>query len=103
MPCRYEIHHDPVAHRFTTSVEGVEAEVNYHYDGDMLVIHHTGVPRPLEGRGIASELVRAVFEFREGRGQEGAARPVPTPRSGCRGTSSTATCWSEDPAMGSGE
>lgn len=59
----YEIHHDPVAHRFTTTVEGIEAEVNYHYDGDVLVIHHTGVPRPIEGRGIASELVRAVFEF----------------------------------------
>lgn len=58
-----EIHHDPVAHRFTTRVEGLEAEVTYHYDGDVLVIGHTGVPRPLEGRGIASALVRAVFEF----------------------------------------
>lgn len=65
---QYEIHHDPVARRFTTIVEGLEAEVNYHYDGDILVINHTGVPRPIEGRGIAGELVRAVFEFARGAG-----------------------------------
>lgn len=59
----YDIHHDPVAHRFTTRVDGIEAEVTYHYDGDLLVINHTGVPRAIEGRGIASALVRAVFEF----------------------------------------
>jgi len=58
-----EVHHDPVARRFTTRVEGLEAEVQYSYDGDCLVINHTGVPRPIEGRGIASELMRAVFEF----------------------------------------
>lgn len=60
---QYEIHHDPVARRFTTVVDGLEAEVNYYYDGDVLVINHTGVPRPIEGRGIASELVRAAFDF----------------------------------------
>jgi len=60
---QYEIHHDPAARRFYTVVDGIEAEVNYHYDGDVLNIHHTGVPRPIGGRGIASELVRAVFEF----------------------------------------
>lgn len=59
-----EIHHDPVARRFFTVVEGCEAETTYHYDGEtVLVISHTGVPRPIEGRGIASELIRAVFEF----------------------------------------
>ena len=62
-----EIHHDPVARRFYTLVEGSEAEVTYHYDGEaVLVINHTGVPRPIEGRGIASELVRSVFEFARG-------------------------------------
>jgi predicted GNAT family acetyltransferase len=59
----YEIHHDPVARRFTTRVDGLEAELAYSYDGDLLVINHTGVPRAIEGRGIASALVRAVFEF----------------------------------------
>ncbi|QSX78141.1 GNAT family N-acetyltransferase [Agrilutibacter solisilvae] len=58
-----EIHHDPVGHRFTAVVDGLEAEVAYRYEDDVLVISHTGVPRPLEGRGIASALVRAVFEF----------------------------------------
>jgi uncharacterized protein len=67
----YEIHHDPSAHRFTAVVEGLEAEVTYYYDdGEVLVINHTGVPRPLEGRGIASELVRAVFEFARGVGMK---------------------------------
>ena len=60
---QYEVHHDPVARRFTTVVDGLESEVTYHYDGEILVINHTGVPRPVEGRGIASELVRAAFEF----------------------------------------
>lgn len=59
----HEIHHDPVACRFTSRVDGLEAELTYHYDGDVLVIGHTGVPRPLEGQGIASALVRAAFEF----------------------------------------
>jgi predicted GNAT family acetyltransferase len=59
----HDIHHDPVAHRFTTRVDGLEAEVNYHYDGDLIVINHTGVPRAIEGRGIGSALVRAVFDF----------------------------------------
>ena len=67
---QYEIHHDPVALRFTTTVEGSEAEVTYHYDGDVLVINHTGVPRAIEGRGIASELVRAAFEFARDAGKK---------------------------------
>ena len=67
-PGAYEILHDPVAHRFCTRVEGLEAEVTYHYDGDVVVISHTGVPRAIEGRGIASALVRAVFEFARGAG-----------------------------------
>lgn len=71
---QYEIHHDPVARRFSTTVEGHEAELDYHYDGEVLVIHHTGVPRPLEGRGIASELVRAAFEF--ARGADMKVRPA---------------------------
>ena len=65
---QYEIHHDPVARRFTTVVEGIEAEVNYHYDGDILVIHHAGVPRPHGGRGRASGRVRAGVEFARGAG-----------------------------------
>lgn len=67
----YEIHHDPVARRFTTIVDGLEAEVNYHYDdGDIIVISHTGVPRPIGGRGIASELVRAAFDFARETGRK---------------------------------
>ena len=62
-PVTHEISHDPIAHRFHTRVDGIEAELTYHYDGDVIVIRHTGVPRAIEGRGIASALVRAVFEF----------------------------------------
>lgn len=65
---QYEIHHDPGAHRFTTVVEGSEAELTYYYDGEVMVINHTGVPRPIERRGIASELVRAAFEFARSAG-----------------------------------
>lgn len=65
---QYEIHHDPAARRFTTVVEGLEAELTYYYAGDVMVINHTEVPRPIEGRGIASELARAAFEFARGAG-----------------------------------
>lgn len=66
----YEIHHDPVGHRFTTTVDGVEAEVTYHYEGDVLSINHTGVPRAIGGRGIAGELVRAAFDFARETGRK---------------------------------
>ncbi|NNC24565.1 N-acetyltransferase, partial [Salinisphaera sp. USBA-960] len=45
-----------------------EAELDYQLRGDQLVITHTGVPEAIGGRGIASDLVRAAFEYARGAG-----------------------------------
>lgn len=58
-----EIKHDKDACRFATTVDGVTAHVAYRiYDG-MLDIRHTIVPEAIEGRGIASALVKAAYNY----------------------------------------
>jgi len=62
------VHHDPAAHRFTTSVDGHEAGLDYQLQDGRMVITHTDVPRPIEGRGVASQLTRAAFEHAREQG-----------------------------------
>ena len=50
-------------HRFTVNVEGHMAFVSYILSGNSLIIDHTFVPKPLKGRGIASELVQAAYDY----------------------------------------
>ena len=64
----HEIRHHPGAHRFNTVVDGYEALLDYHMEGDQMVVTHTNVPDEIGGRGIASELVRAAFEHARGQG-----------------------------------
>lgn len=56
------IHHDSSAGRFTTTVDGHQAYVEYEADGDTLTITHTIVPSAIGGRGIAGQLVKAAME-----------------------------------------
>ncbi|QDH70229.1 GNAT family N-acetyltransferase [Marilutibacter alkalisoli] len=58
-----EIHHDVAVHRFATTVDGAKAYLDYQMDGRTMVVTHTWVPEPIGGRGIASRLVRAAFEY----------------------------------------
>ena len=53
-----QIEHDAASHRFSTVVDGERAVLDYVLDEDTMTITHTGVPRPVAGRGIAAELVR---------------------------------------------
>jgi predicted GNAT family acetyltransferase len=62
------VHHDPAAHRFTISVDGHEAELDYKVRDGWMVITHTGVPAPIEDRGLASQLTRAAFEHAREQG-----------------------------------
>lgn len=48
--------------------EGHVAELDYHRRGDRLSILHTGVPAPLEGKGVGSALVRAAVELAAAEG-----------------------------------
>ncbi|HJT15992.1 MAG TPA: GNAT family N-acetyltransferase [Thermoanaerobaculia bacterium] len=50
-------------HQFEAHVEGDVAFLSYRMDGDTMVLEHTRVPKPLEGRGIASSLATAAFDY----------------------------------------
>ncbi len=64
----YEITHQPEQKLFQTQVEGRTAFVQYRLVGDSLDIIHTIVPRPLEGKGIASALVKAAYDYAVAQG-----------------------------------
>ena len=38
-------------------------DLSYRRLGDVLVLHHTEVPRALQGQGLAAELVQAVLDW----------------------------------------
>ena len=54
--------HDAGAGRFVLTVDGTDAVLDYHRDGNVMVITHTGVPSEIGGRGIAGQLVEAAFQ-----------------------------------------
>lgn len=50
------------ASRFTTTLEGHEAHVDFERTEGTMVITHTYVPGAIGGRGVAAELIRAAFD-----------------------------------------
>jgi uncharacterized protein len=68
-----QIEHDAAAHRFSTRVDGERAVLDYVLDGNTMTITHTGVPRPIGGRGIAAELVHSALAAARDRGWKVAA------------------------------
>ena len=63
-----EIRDDPDAGRFETDVDGETAVLEYALEGGRIRLVHTGVPDPLEGRGIGSRLVRFALDQARERG-----------------------------------
>ncbi len=63
-----QITHDPATQRFTTQVDGHDAELVYRLQDGRLFIDHTGVPEAIGGRGIAADLVKAVLEYARAEG-----------------------------------
>lgn len=55
--------HRPEMNRFETVVDGVTAYVEYRKEDDSIDILHTIVPPAIEGRGIASRLVGAAYDY----------------------------------------
>ena len=55
------VSHHPEAGRFEAVVDGRVSEASYYLDGAVMVLHHTGVPAALNGRGIAAALVAAAL------------------------------------------
>lgn len=58
-----DIQHRPEQGRFEATVEGLRCEVDYRLSPGRMHITHTGVPRPLEGRGIAAALVQHALTW----------------------------------------
>lgn len=64
----FDIRHDSAAQRFETVVDGQHCELDYRLAGKVMTITHTGVPVPVEGRGIASALTRAAMDAARAEG-----------------------------------
>ncbi|MFM9879377.1 MAG: GNAT family N-acetyltransferase [Burkholderiaceae bacterium] len=60
--------HNSEARRFELTVDGLLCECSYQLQGNVMVITHTGVPRALEGRGIAAALVQAALAWAQAQG-----------------------------------
>lgn len=58
------VRHEPEARRFVVDVEGGPAYLSYRdMAGRVLDFHHTYVPRPLRGGGIASHLTAHALSW----------------------------------------
>ncbi len=56
-----DVEHDAADHRFTAVVDGERAVLDYTLAAGVMTITHTGVPRPIEGRGVAGQLMREAL------------------------------------------
>ena len=65
-----EVRHNAAASRFEATVDGLVCVADYHRVDNVMRIHHTEVPRGLEGRGIAGRIVRAALAHAEANGLE---------------------------------
>ena len=64
----HQIRHDAAASRFTTTVDGYDAFVEYVERDGVMTITHTIVPPEIGGRGIAAQLVHAALEYARAAG-----------------------------------
>ena len=63
-----QINHDPASGRFSTRLDGHEAELVYRHQRGSMVIDHTGVPEAIGGRGVAGALVKAALDYARAEG-----------------------------------
>ena len=68
------VRHDEDKRRFEWTEEGHLCVMDYVLADGVAAFTHTGVPRPVEGRGIAADLVRTALETARLRGWR--VRPV---------------------------
>lgn len=64
------VHHRPEAARFEVEIDGHLSLLTYRLDPARrrVAFEHTGVPAPLQGRGIAAALVRQGLAWAEAQG-----------------------------------
>ncbi len=67
---RPEVTHNAASQRFESNVDGLLCRCDYRMHGSTMMLVHTEVPPQLEGRGIASILVRAAFDHAKQNGMD---------------------------------
>lgn len=67
---RPEVVHNQASRRFESRVDGLLCRCDYRLHGSTMMLVHTEVPPQLEGRGLASMLVRAAFEHAKRNGMD---------------------------------
>lgn len=60
--------HHPEAGCFEAAVEGLRCVADYHLSEGVMHLTHTVVPKELEGRGIAAQLVIAALTWARAQG-----------------------------------
>jgi predicted GNAT family acetyltransferase len=55
--------HNAAEERFELRIGGELCLLNYRRSAGKLVIYHTEVPQPFEGRGLAEGMTRAALDF----------------------------------------
>ena len=55
--------HNEGAHRFEATVDGLRSMLAYRLSAGRIVLLHTEVPAPLEGKGLAAKLTRTALDF----------------------------------------
>jgi predicted GNAT family acetyltransferase len=55
--------HNAAEERFELRIGGERCLLNYRRSAGKLVIYHTEVPQPFEGRGLAERMTRAALDF----------------------------------------
>jgi uncharacterized protein len=58
-----DVRHNEAASRFEATIDGLLCRADYRLEDGIMRMHHTEVPAALEGRGIASRLVRAALAY----------------------------------------
>ena len=59
----YEVVHEPEESRFAVHAMGHTAVLEYQRVGERVVMPHTVVPGPLEGRGVGNRLARTALDW----------------------------------------
>ena len=57
-----DIIYQPDQERFIMPTDAGDAEVGYRWDGDVMVLWHSEVPRALRGKGAGAKLAFGTFE-----------------------------------------